>query len=76
MARARRQWTNRELSFEGPDFSSQLKWPFFVKFAEDDTSFVMYQTNQMVVCIPKRQLSQQEISSIREALVQHVPKAK
>lgn len=64
------------MSVEGPDFSSQVRWPFFLKFAEDDKSFVMYQTNQMFSCIPKRELSQQEISSIREALTQHVPKTK
>jgi hypothetical protein len=64
------------MSFEGPDFSSQLKWPFFLRFAEDDKGFVVFQTDQMFFCIPKRQLSQQEISSIREALVQHIPKTK
>lgn len=64
------------MSVEGPDFSSQVKWPFFLKFAEDDKSFVMYQTNQMFSCTPKRQLSQPEISNIREALIQHIPKAK
>jgi hypothetical protein len=64
------------MSFEGPDFSSQLKWRFFLKFAEDDKSFVMYQTDQMFFCIPKRQLSQQEISTIREELIQHIPKGK
>lgn len=64
------------MSVEGPDFSSQVKWPFFLKFAEDDKSFVMYQTNQMFSCIPKRQLSQQEILAIREALTQHIPKTK
>ena len=64
------------MSFEGPDFSSQLKWPFFLKFAEDDKSFIIYQTDQMFFCIPKRQLSQQEISTIREALIQHIPKRK
>ncbi|HEY4677053.1 MAG TPA: YcxB family protein [Candidatus Angelobacter sp.] len=64
------------MSFEGPDFSSQLKWPFFLKFAEDDKNFVIYQTNQLFFCIPKRQLSQQEISNIREALTQHIPKIK
>ena len=62
------------ISFEGPDFSSQLKCPFFLKFAEDDKSFVMYQTNQMFFLIPKRLLSWQEISNIREALAQHIPK--
>jgi len=64
------------MSFEGADFSSQLKWPFFLKFAEDEKSFVMYQSNQMFFFIPKRQLSQQEISTIREALIQHIPKTK
>jgi hypothetical protein len=64
------------ISFEGPDFSSQLKWPFFLKFAEDEKSFVMYQTNQMFFLIPKRQLSQQESLDIREALVHHIPKTK
>jgi len=64
------------MSFEGPDFSSQLKWPFFLKFAEDDKSFIIYQTDQMFFCIPKRQLSQQEISTIREALIQHIPNRK
>lgn len=64
------------MSVEGPDFSSQVKWPFFLKFAEDDKTFVMYQTNQIFSLIPKRQLSQQEISTIREALTQHIPKTK
>lgn len=64
------------MSVEGPDISSRVKWPFFVKFAEDDKTFVMYQTNQLFSFIPKRQFSQQEISSIREALTQHIPKTK
>jgi hypothetical protein len=33
----------------------------------------MYQSNQMFFFIPKRQLSPQEISNIREALTQHIP---
>lgn len=64
------------MSFQGPDFSSQLKWPFFLKFAEDDKSFVMFQTDRMFFFIPKRQLSQQDISNIRKALAQHIPKTK
>ena len=62
------------LSFEGPNFSSQLKWPFFLKFAEDDNVFVIYQSNQIFHIIPKRQLYPQQILDLREAFTRHIGK--
>ena len=62
------------LSFEGPNFSSQLKWPFFLKFAEDDNVFVIYQSNQIFHIIPKRQLNPQQILDLREAFTRHIGK--
>jgi hypothetical protein len=59
-------------SFEGPNFSSQIKWLFFLKFAEDDKSFILYQSNQIFLPIPKRQLSPQQISDLREAFTRHI----
>jgi hypothetical protein len=60
------------LSFSSSDFSSQLKWPFFVKFAEDDKSFVLYQSNQIFHPIPKRQLTPEQISELRDVFTQHI----
>ena len=64
------------VSFTGANFSSQLKWPFFVKFAEDDKTFVLYQNNQIFHIIPKRQLSPQQIAELREAFTQHIARKK
>jgi YcxB-like protein len=62
------------LSFEGSNFSSQLKWPFFLDFAEDNKSFVLYQSNHIFHPIPKRQLSPQQISDLRDAFTRHILK--
>jgi hypothetical protein len=60
------------LSFTGTNFSSQLKWQFFLKFAEDDKTFVLYQSNQIFHPIPKRQLSPEQISELREAFTRNI----
>jgi len=60
------------LNFSCPTFSSKLKWPFFLKYVEDDKTFVLFQSNQIFHLIPKRQLSPQEISGLREAFKQHI----
>lgn len=62
------------LSFQGPNYSSQLKWPIFVKFAEDSKAFVLFQSNGSFNLIPKRQLSPQQISDLREAFTRHIAK--
>lgn len=64
------------LSFSGPAFSSHLKWPFFIKFAEDDKAFVLYQSNQIFHPIPKRELSQEQIAELRETFKQNITSKK
>jgi hypothetical protein len=57
---------------QGPNFSSQVEWPFFLKFVENDKTFVLFQTNRFVFFIPKRQLSPEQISCLREAFARHI----
>ncbi|HET9836710.1 MAG TPA: YcxB family protein, partial [Candidatus Angelobacter sp.] len=61
------------LSFKGPNFSSQVNWPIFVKFAEDGKVVVLFQSSHVFHIIPKRQLSPQQISSLRDAITRHIP---
>lgn len=60
------------LSFKGPGFSSQVNWPIFVRFAEDDKVFVLFQSSHVFHIIPKRQLSPQQIADLREAFTRHI----
>jgi hypothetical protein len=60
------------LVFAGPEFSSQLQWKIFVKFVEDDKSFLLYQNQHIFQVIPKSALSPQQISELREAFTQNI----
>jgi hypothetical protein len=60
------------LKFSGSGYSSELEWEFFPKWAEDDKTFVLYQSNRTFNVIPKRALSQQEISGLREAFTRNI----
>jgi hypothetical protein len=60
------------LNFNGPGFSSHVEWAFFPRFVEDENTFLLYQSNQIFNIIPKRQLSQNQISELREAFTQHI----
>ncbi|MGZ7103536.1 MAG: YcxB family protein [Candidatus Angelobacter sp.] len=60
------------LSFTGPAFSSRVEWAFFPRFVEDQKTFLLYQSNQVFNIIPKQQLSQEQISELREAFNWHI----
>jgi len=64
--------TQTGLNFSGTNYSSQLKWDFFIKYVEDEKVFVLYQSNQIFHPIPKRTLSADEVSVLREAFKQNI----
>lgn len=60
------------LDLSGPTFSSQLKWENFIRFVEDEKVFLLYQSGQVAQIVPKRQLSPEEITELREAFTQKI----
>ena len=54
-----------ELRFQGPTFSSEVGWSNFCKFLEDKTSFVLYQNQQVINIVPKRNLAPDQITVLR-----------
>jgi hypothetical protein len=60
------------LTFSAPALTVQMKWDSVQSFVEDDTAFVLYQSGLIFHLMPKRQLSQQQISDLREAFTQHI----
>ncbi len=62
------------LAFTGPTFSSKVDWSNFWKAFEDEQSFLIYQQNRQVFnIIPKRSLSTQQVSELREYLARKLP---
>jgi hypothetical protein len=60
------------LKFRGPTFSSEVGWSNFCKFFEDERSFVLYKTSQVFNIVPKRELSPDQITSLRAYLDQKI----
>jgi len=44
----------------------------FQRFVEDDKTFILYQSNQIVHPIPKRELSQDQLLELREAFTRNI----
>ena len=66
--------TEDGLAFTGPTSSSKVGWSNFWKVLEDEQSFVIYQQNQLAFSIiPKRNLSTQQITELRESLASKIP---
>ena len=61
------------LSFRGRTFASKVSWDHFASFYEDKKSFVISQRGQTVFNIlPKRCLSPEQISTLRDFLSRHM----
>jgi hypothetical protein len=60
------------VTFNTPTISVQPKWGSIENFVEDDTSFVLYQSGVIFHLIPKRQLSQGQIATLREAFTRNI----
>ncbi len=60
------------LSITGPAFSSQIRWEMFTGLAEDHKAFVLYQSNQVSQFVPKRELTQEQITELRETFTRKV----
>jgi len=60
------------LTLNTPTISIQLKWNSIQSFVEDDTSFVLYQSGLIFHIMPKRQLSPEQISELREAFTRNI----
>jgi len=62
------------LEFKGPTFTSKIEWPHFRKFFEDDQSFVIYADSGVFNVIPKRGLSSEQITDLREYFARKLSK--
>src|ERR1051326_7465788 len=62
------------LDLSGATFSAQLNWQHFIRFVEDDKSFLLYQSSQVFHIIPKRELTAEQISEVREEFTRHIAK--
>lgn len=60
------------ISFRGLTFSSQFDWSNFSRFFEDDNSFVLYRSERLFNLIPKRELSRNQITTLREYFVRNI----
>lgn len=55
------------LIFTSPTASVKIKWDSIQNTVEDNTTFVLYQGGVVFHILPKRQLSQEQISELRDA---------
>lgn len=61
------------IQFGGPITSAKLAWAYFGKLFEDERVFVLYQKSQTIFhMIPKRALSADEVTALRQYLEQNV----
>ena len=61
------------IQFGGPITSAKVAWAYFGKFFEDERAFILYQKNQTTFhMVPKRALSTDQVSSLRQYLEQNV----
>ncbi|HMK21167.1 MAG TPA: YcxB family protein [Terriglobales bacterium] len=54
------------LFFRGVAFSGKIGWSNFSNFFEDENGFVLYQNTGVFNILPKRQLSAEQISWLRD----------
>ncbi|HET9284776.1 MAG TPA: YcxB family protein [Candidatus Angelobacter sp.] len=60
------------LTFTSSASSSQLEWGSFQKFVEDDTVFDLYLSSSVFHIVPKRELSPEQITELREAFTRNI----
>jgi hypothetical protein len=56
------------LRFRGQSFSSEVGWSNFIQFFEDENSFVVYQNVHVFNLVPKRNLSSDQVATLRTYL--------
>jgi hypothetical protein len=54
------------MHFQGASFSSQINWSHFSRCFEDQNSFVLFQSPRIFSIVPKRQLSPEQITLLRD----------
>jgi hypothetical protein len=64
------------MRFRGSTFSSEIRWPHFHKFLEDDNSFLLYSSPQVFHIVPKRSLSGNEVEDLRSILERNVARTR
>ncbi len=60
------------MHFQGPSFTSQINWPHFSRYFEDQSSFVLFQSPRVFSIIPKRQLSPEQITALRDYFTRYI----
>ena len=66
-------FTDEQVELTGPNFESRMDWDKYLKVVETKEMFLLYQSKVMANLIPKRDLSDSEIESLR-MLLRGVPK--
>ncbi|HEX2328197.1 MAG TPA: YcxB family protein [Candidatus Angelobacter sp.] len=61
-----------KLHFSGASFSSDVTWSHFTRFAEDQHSFVLFQSPGIFNMIPKRHLTPEQADFLRTLLQSHL----
>ncbi len=63
------------LHFTSSDSESRSPWHTFIKFAENDRTFILFQQgNQIFIPIPKRELAPDQITGLRALFEAHIPR--
>jgi hypothetical protein len=61
----------------GPHTTAELRWPSFVKWRENKTTFLLYQNPRLAQIIPKRFFSSAEdVAAVQDLLRTHVDQKK
>ena len=60
------------MHFQSATFSSQISWSHFSRFLEDQNSFVLFQDPKIFTIVPKRQLSPEQITALRDYFSRYI----
>jgi hypothetical protein len=62
------------LHFTSANSDGRTNWQAYIKFAESNETFILFQQgNQIFIPIPKRELSQSQITELRSLFETHLP---
>ena len=60
------------IRFQGPTYDSQVSWAHFGRFFEDNESFLIVHNSSIFNIVPKRFLSAEQITELRDIFSRHI----
>ena len=69
------QVNDDELHIQSPTSSTRLRWAHFSNFFEDQRSFILYQSPQIFIMIPKRTVTAEQTATLREYFQRHIARS-